>query len=87
METPREFAESYLRQKDSNVKFFSRLAVVLLMSGGFVAIWQFYGGPGQLAVPLLLAGIACLLLDLVGIAESIVVGLDYRIEQERERTR
>ena len=85
METYREYAKAYLREKDAGMNFFMKLAAMFFLAGLVVAIWQFYDEPGQIPVPLILAGIAWLLINLVGIAESILVALEYRILQEQER--
>ncbi len=56
--------------------FWETLAIAFSVGGISVAIWQFYDKPAQLAVPLLLAGIACWLLMLVATADGIVHVLD-----------
>ena len=84
METPAEFAEYWMRHRGGWVKFFEILGTGFVMVGIGMAIWQFYDKLGQLAVPLLLAGIACMLILLVAYAEGIVADFDYLIKMLRE---
>jgi hypothetical protein len=88
METPEEFAEKFLhRDKGWWEKCFENLGLVFLVSGVGLAIWHFYDQPGQLAVPFLLAGIACFLVLLFGYAEGILADLEYlqAIVKERQK--
>lgn len=78
MQTPQEFAEEFLQRDRSWWEMcFEYLGLVFFVSGVGLAIWHFYDQPGQLAVPFLLAGIACFLVLLFGYANGIVADLEY----------
>ncbi len=78
METPKKFSENWMRRERGWwVKFYEILGVGFVAAGIVIAIGQFYDEPGQLPVPFILTGIACLLVLLVACAEGILVDLEY----------
>ena len=86
METPQEFAAKWLRNGIGRwPRLYFYFAMGLVLAGTFTAFWEFWDEPRELVVPLLLAGIAFLLLVLVPCVEGILVDLEYsqKIEEEK----
>ncbi len=78
METPQEFAAKWLRNgMGRSARLYFYFAMGCVVAGTFTAFWEFWDEPRQLVVPLLLAGIALLLLVLVPCVEGILVDLEY----------
>ena len=76
MDTPEQFASKW-RCNGTGwwVRWLQKLAHVAVGTG--LAIAYFYDEPAQLAVPLLLAGVAWCLIILVAYVEGILVDLEY----------
>ncbi len=67
-------------------KFIDTLGILFVIVGLGIAISHAYDNPSQLAVPFLLAGIACPLYAVRIYAEGILVDLEelYKIAKERQ---
>jgi len=58
-------------------KVYEDFGLTFILMGVGLAVWQFHDQPGQLAVPFILAGIACYLVLLFRYAGGILGDLEY----------
>lgn len=78
MDTLKQFASEWQRNGTGWwVRSLQTLAHVSVAVGTLLAIGYFYDEPAELAVPLLLAGVALCLIILVSYVEGILVDLEY----------
>jgi len=86
METPQEFAE---RWSQSGLgawdAIFMWLSWLCVGAGTVLVVLEIWDQPGQRSVPILLAGIAWVLVRLVAFAEGILVDVEYLQGMIREK--
>ena len=87
METPQEFAEKW---SQNGLGWWDRLfmwlSLIFVFVGTGLVVFEFWNQPGKGVVPILLAGIAWILVRLVAIAEGLLVDVEdlQVIIRERE---